>query len=410
VRVSSGSKVQIGSGSAGYSADHIVIRNSDIGGTGTSNDGTLVGLSGSSSAMATNILIYNNVIHDAGDIDSPNDEDRGCVITGGYVRNTWILENTMYNASGSGVQVSAGPPNDATQNVYVGKNEIYNVRQSGVWVKYATNVVFSQNEIHDIINTSWSPSKGAGGQYEPNGLWILYNHIYNMKYGVRLASTYSGTNWEIYIIGNVIHDINVGSSIGGNTSWDPAGIHLQGGGLRYVYNNVIYNAPNGINGSGGGNYNLYNNVISEISSDVGSHIWLEFGTDLADLRNNVLHDTSGGVRIKWGSNTVYSFSEFVNRGLCSDCLEMDPQFMSVASDNYQMLASGITDGGADISSVLNKFQSVFGFTAAKALSTGTDLTQVTSRLGGSSVDIGPFERTDGQNIIYPPSPPSLMAN
>ena len=288
------SLLQIGSFTKGYPAENIVVRNNEISGYIELASGSLLSVLGNNEQSASkNIIFFKNTVKDAGDISTPKDLDAGLIAIAGYASNIWVLQNTGYNASGTGIQVNAKPPRTATHNIYVGNNEFYNVRQSGLWVKYAQNVVFSSNYIHDIITTPHSPAKGIGGQYEPEGLWIINNHIHGVEYGIRIPSTskVEGTKLKVYAIGNIIHNVQTKKAVGTNNTWESAAIHLVGAQEHYIYNNLIFDATNGINISG---YNktaktvIQNNIIFDLTKghlpgNSGYHIWTEGRNNLETL-------------------------------------------------------------------------------------------------------------------------------
>ncbi|MCP5076854.1 MAG: hypothetical protein GY951_02180, partial [Psychromonas sp.] len=158
-----GARPQVGSPTAGYPAKNVLIRDIDVTGG--------IGILGSNAGSGSDsVVVYNSIFHDAGDIDADYDQDAHVVSINGFVSNVWLLSNTMHSASGAGMQIQAGFNNShTTHNIYVADNEIFNVRQSGLWLKSGKNIVISSNYVHDIIDTPWSVSKGIGAQYEPDG-------------------------------------------------------------------------------------------------------------------------------------------------------------------------------------------------------------------------------------------------
>jgi hypothetical protein len=153
-------------------------------------------------------------IHDCGDINAVGDEDAHVITVNSYCSNVWLLDNTMHTASGTGLQILASAGNGHnTHNIYAGNNEVYNVRQSGMWVKTGKDIVFSGNHVHDI-----------------NALEDTVGPI------------------EIPI-----------------TSWQPAAIHLHGAHDHYIYNNLIFDAPNGIDTTGAGISKIRNNILLDVT-------------------------------------------------------------------------------------------------------------------------------------------------
>ena len=379
--VKNGSRILIGDRTNGFAASYITIRNCDIEGmpSDTASNGALIGVSGEVSTRTSNIVIYNNTVHDIGDTGNTTvDSDAGLFLINWYSSNVWVLNNTGYNAAGNGLQLNHGGPKDATNHIYAGKNEIYNVMQAGMWVKYATDVVFSQNYIHDNIRGSWSPSMGMGGQKEHDRFWMLYNRIENVDYGIRVLTDTTDNN-SVYVIGNLIQ--NVGYETGehlktltGSNAWERAAIHIHGATNRYVYNNTIYNSTNGINISGTvGIAEVYNNVIMNIANTTGRHIWVPNIPSTTQVDNNLVYQAGGEEIIRWNS-TNYNLSGFkAAKGACNNCTNLTP-------DN----ASNLMDKGADFGYIAQVYYETFGVNLDKDF-------DGQNRVEGNSIDIGAYE-------------------
>ncbi|PKF61438.1 hypothetical protein CW745_08860 [Psychromonas sp. psych-6C06] len=412
------SLLQIGSPSSGYAAKNIVARNNEI--IGVIDGGTLLSTSGGSpDSKAENIIFYNNTIHDAGDINSSFDQDAHLMTVSGYTSNVWILKNTGYNASGSGLQVNGAPPRIATHNVYVGDNEIYNVRQSGLWVKFAQNVIFSGNYIHNIVTTPWSVSKGIGAQYEPDGLWMINNRIHDVEYGIRIASTYDvgETILKVYTVGNIIYNVTAAPEstiqVGSENSWQSAAIHLVGGHEHYIYNNLIFNVGNGITTSSHSHKTLIeNNIIFDVinghaSGESGYNIWSEGnkGTEKLIVDNNFL---GGGFKVKL-HHTIYERTALLDAGghlnnvtnpIAVDSTDIESIFSSLMSN--QDVSTLLKDKGKNNNYFLQtSFKEIFPNT------TGLDRDILNKeRELGASIDIGPFEQDGAKNEVTPPQSPT----
>ncbi len=374
IKVSNGGKLSVGSSAPGRHANHVMVRNSDLTGVVSAGTGTLLGASGrdDGGTIVHNIIFYNNKVHDTGDINATYDLDATGIGVGG-AHHVWILNNEVYNTAGTGIQLNgqAQTPTN-THHLYIGFNRIYNVRQSGVGVKWASDIVISQNILHDIIDTrglyttgdNGSPSKGIGFQYGPQRLWMIYNEIYNCSFGIRGASTSSSKEWYVYAIGNIIHDIHAPSgNTYSTTAWAEAGIMMQGGTYRYIVNNTLYNVDAGINGpSVGTYYYLNNNIISNITQPNGSHVFIEHGSSASQstLNNSLFYNPDSGIQIKWGSTVSDSLLDFsAATGQCATCYETDPQLLSTTE--YKLKPSNgseaIDNGAAN--DVYDTFQSLY---------------------------------------------------
>ena len=411
-----GSVPQIGSSSNGYPASNIVLRNADISGP--------VAIAGYSQTSAVNgLVLYNNNIHDAGTPEATNESDIRVMNVAGHSSNVWILNNKMHTASG-GLQVHAGGNNGhTTKNIYVGGNEVYNIIQSGMWVKEGKNVIFSSNYVHDIYPTLTSPGKGIGSQYEPDGLWIINNHIEGVEYGIRVTSN-DTLNLKIpfeatfHIIGNIIHNVEASQSktvidwIGGSNIWQSAAINIVGGHKVYAYNNLIYDAPNGITIANRIKAEIKNNIIFDMTKqqNEGSHgryVWSEL-TGLSnniDMSNNYF-DNNMQIDMHKGTvqQTYYSESDLITAGSLNNIKGVK---LLTGTDIKEILNTKSTSG-FDLSTVEDLgvngvigtlYKSNFG----TSIENNTDILGET-RYQGKAIDIGPFEQL-GSNYEPDMSPP-----
>lgn len=390
---------QVGSATTGYAADHIVLRNSEAAGNNSvvrSN----VSVVGASTTPVTNVVIYKNTLHGAGDIAANYDQDAHATTVGVNTSNVWFLENTIHTSSGSGAQVGgASAGYDTCHHVYYGKNHVYNTRAAGLAVKYASDIVFSQNSLHDLIDTrplydiSKSPSKGVGYQYAPNRLWILYNTIYNASYGIYGGSTNTAPpEWHIWVIGNVIHDIAPPASITYNpeNSWSEAGIMMAGGTYKYIVNNTIFNVVGGIYCPSTSSYQMENNVISNVTTNNGYHVFMDSGTgaNASTLKNSIIHQSERDERIRWSSSYIGNLSYVqASTARVVNSLNLDPKFIDAVSRNLKVQPSSpAVEAGID-TDVYSTFYKMYG------LSIQYDRDNI-SRPSGGGWDIGAYEFSD----------------
>jgi hypothetical protein len=361
-----------------------VLRNSTVTGTITGG-GMAVG--GGADSIATEVLIYRNKIRDGGNINSTVDEDSHGMVIASYVDKVWILENEIYRHSGSGIQVYAGSKalEATTRHVYIGRNDIHDTRQAGVGIKQSVDVIVSENFIHDIINTSWSPAKCMGYQYAPELVWFINNHCHNAVFGIYAGSDSGlGSGTYSFAIGNTIHNIHApGGAFNPNTAWSNAGIMLAGGVNRYVVNNSIYDVDNGIQTPGTGNITIVNNAVSAIAS-TGSHVYVESGTTAA--ASTIHHNIFGGtVRLKWGTQQVHDVSSFIatfNKG--QSTIAADPQFTAPDTCNFALKATSPAIDKGTPDQVYDAFKNYYGLDIAYD-GLGN------RRPGGSAWDMGAFE-------------------
>ncbi len=395
--------IQFGSNSQGYPADHMMIRNSEIyGQSGTLQYG--ISASGSSSDHVSYILAYHNTVHDINwSAPGDSDDDADAVNMMEYCSYAWTLDNHIFNIGGAGGAVGGAIMGSSvytnSHHLYYGRNHVHDTWAVGFAGKWNNHTVFSENNIHDILDTPWSPAKCLGMQYEPQDTWFIYNTLHDARYGIRVPSTYAGHNWNIYIIGNLIYNINREGTGEPNDTYAEAGISIIGCAYRYIINNTIYNSYAGINATGSsGNWVIENNIISHVTE--GNHIWV-YNTSGATVRNNLTYEPGGKEKIKWG-NTVYNLSEFQNAtDQGSGSSAANPLFVSETDFHLQSSSPAKDTALADTALTTNVyalFQSIYGKDIR------VDRANI-PRPQGRTFDIGAYEYDEG----YEP-PPSGSLN
>jgi hypothetical protein len=408
-------RFQIGSGSANYASDHFLVRNCEMdGGGGSGYYGMTVG--GKLGYVVRNIIIYNNSVHGYGNMATTVDEDSNAFATGDYCYDMWIVNNTMHSCT-AGIRAgsaggAAGP--ESCQRLYVAGNEVYNILQSGIWVKYSQDVVVSSNYVHDIVDTAWSPSKCVGAQYAPKGLWIIYNRLEAGRYGVAIFSTNGGLGvetWPVYIIGNIITGARQPSGTYTNTGgYGNAAIGLWGSTERYVIGNTLYDNCSGIlwpPNNADSITEVHNNLISGITeagsgADNGKHIGV--GGSATDgntnIDNNLYFQSGAAAQIRWnaGQYTLSGFIAGTNEG--DHDVEADPLFTNAAAGDFK-LATGSPAIDAGSATIIDTLESVyiskFGVRLQKDFADN-------ARQIGAGIDIGAYEFSDSAGTTAPIQP------
>jgi hypothetical protein len=229
--------------------------------------------------------------------DNPYDSATGAVISGGgsfnvFYRNTmprsgnwqysgsadidrhgikvsgsdlWIVDSTFYHIHGDAVQV--GDQNNASSainRIYIGRNTTYENYQSGFWTKNATDVIFSQNTVYNMMtSSSFSPGMAMGGQYDPKYVWYLMNRVYNSNSGIHVAGASSGGGGPWYMIGNVLS--NIDSNGGGNYGGGALG-NRNSGAVTIIFN-TVYDADIFVSEAPGpSSFIVRNNIFSTLKS------------------------------------------------------------------------------------------------------------------------------------------------
>ncbi len=279
---------------------------------------------------ADNVVLYANYLHDFGDVNSEIDEDVHGLSTGRLASYIWFVDNIVNETSGSGVQVYG------SDYTYIGRNNFYRTRQSGVWAKSGSDIIFSQNHISNVIDTSWSTSTGMGFQYNPKRVWFLFNEVHDVIKGVVSASGLGGGREEFYFIGNVIYDVETGFSLNALNTPEPA----------KLIGNTIYDSEIGIaNGYYTSKLDIINNVIS--ASDYSISFPPDYPT--ASISNMSYNLLNGGGEIWWGSSVYLDLSQFQQAtGECNGCVEANPLFVDVANGDFSLqVGSPAIDAGIE---------------------------------------------------------------
>ncbi len=365
--------------------DHGALRRSEVRGNpdagGVAIAGSLLG------GEIKDVLIWDNRIHDNGDVTATYDQDVHGIAVGPRVSRLWVLDNEIDRNSGDGVQINAGRwAQETTHHIYVGRNVFHHNRQTGFWTKQAADVIFSENLAYAHRPSSSSSGACAGFQYAPERVWFVNNQIRDCEFGISGVSDNGlGSGRDVYLVGNVIHDIHASSPFNPNTAWSQTGILLVGGTRRFVVNNTLYDVEAGINSpASSGSLELVNNVVSHVGR--GQHVFVEM-TSLARtsmLRHNLL---DGAARIRWGGSRAYDVPGFAAAfpGRSQGDLGGDPGFVDGDADDWRLRpASRGVDAGVE-HEVYTTFRDLYGLDIARDRNGNP-------RPSGPAWDIGAHER------------------
>ena len=379
-------------------SDHVVVRHSEVrNGVGGPSAGLYTGRWNPEDdpATAEHIVFYDNQVHDNGNLNATTDEDHHGIALGHHANHVWIVGNVMYRNSGDGLQINAKKAGlmDTLHHVYVGKNLAYENKQTGLWSKQSTDVIFSQNVVHGHRPSNSSGGAGIGFQYGPERLWIVFNEIYDCEMGITSSTNVGdvdnvpGPGKDVYVIGNLIHDIHKQDASAPSTDpWQTgAGLHFTDqDATKHVENNTIYDADVGITyARGTGPLLAKNDLLSTIA---GAHVHIEDPTAAAGSSlEHELMDAPAVVR--WGSNKGMDVAGLnaAFPGACTACLEADALLQSPVTGDFTLqTGSPALDSGVSPSSWAT-FQSLFGQSIAVDLNG-------TARPQGGGVDRGALEQ------------------
>jgi hypothetical protein len=385
-------------GKIALKGDHGVVRHGDF--QGATNQ--CVG--GVHSYGGTQLVIYANNIHHAGDVDATYDQDcHGTVVPSGTTY-LWILENEYSYNSGDGIQINAGNSgNDAIHHIYVGGNKSHHNKQTGMWSKQARDVIFSQNEVYGHVSSGSSMGEGMGMQYAPDYVWFIFNSIHDNESGIRLASDSGGTGTEHFIIGNEFYNIHKSSSYDAANSWEVACVAVWGSTNTYVVGNTMWDIDAGINSPRArGKIDIINNIIDTPSVSGASQIY--FYEDLIDTSEVDFNVFKNSVNLRIGSSTQIDLATLqsqYNKGNNSYAVN-DVTFLSSASGSFiPSTSSAASENGTTNTNVYQTFYNRYGIDIMK------DITAA-PRVMDNYPEIGAYEITGAAAAVtYPPSPPIL---
>ncbi len=336
--------------------------------------------SGTDPTTVKDVVFHANTVHDLGNLSASSDEDHHGFVVGHHASRIWIVDNEIYNCSGSGLQVNSGfldsTGDRPAHHIYVGRNHVHHVRQSGLAVKEARDGIFSQNDVHDVIDTSWSTAKGLAYQYGPYNLWFIYNHLHDTTWGINGPSNDNGPGGNVYFVGNLIHDCDMGMTFWNNTQ------------LAHIAANTLYNLGQGIRYENGTGMRLTGNILANMSN--GPHIEVSGGSGAtaanSGSRHDLFHQAGGSIAISWGGRTYNTIPLFrAGSGTGDNDLEADPRFVNAAAGDFRLRPDSPAVNAGTIPDVYATFYSLYG------LNIQVDY-DGTPRPVGSQHDIGAFER------------------
>ena len=389
------------------STHHVSIRNSEIH-EGPELTTSAVGLGGGDNGPSVHdIVVHNNVIHDNGNWLANYDEDHHAVGVGRNADHIWVVDNEMYHNSGDGIQINARMLGTmpATHHIYIGRNLMHHNKQYGATIKFAVDVVISQNTMYSHRPSDSSNGCGISWNYGPERVWMLFNHIYDSDHGIKTSTASGPGGWgpgqDVYIIGNLIHDIHR-SPPGPYTPSgydDPNNPWKYGIALRFsdeqaittkhVIGNTIYDADAGIvSPRGFGSIRIANNIFSGI---VEQDIFLDIpqAAGASSIQTTLFDNLA---RIRWGTNTTYDLASFriAHPGLGLGCLEGEARFRDPAQADFHLLAGSpaVDNGAAD--AVYDTFLSQYGIDIRVNIE-GMSIPVDGNGNGSAVIDMGAYE-------------------
>jgi parallel beta helix pectate lyase-like protein len=380
-------------------ANHVVLRHSEVGGTVAGGGVAVVSFAAEvTGEQATNVVIWDNYIHDNGDVGASFDQDVHGIAVGYLVDHLWIVDNEIARNSGDGIQINAGTlaTQGTTHHIYVGRNHLHSNKQGGMWTKQANDVIFSQNTIHSHRPGNSSSGACAGGQYGPTRVWFLFNHIYDCESGIRIESVSGlGTGGEVYSIGNLIHDISDTRTPKPDNPHGSGAIVIRGNDYHWVVNNTFYKYQAGVMNVSAFVY-LENNIFASRTNAQARDIFIALDSLAAGstMRNNLV---PASPRLQWGRGFYTTSSAFqAATGKCQGCFSTDtPGFVNSGAGDFHLAAAAVAVDKGITSAVYQTFFTLYGIDLAKDIA-GTPRPQ------GPSYDLGAYEFAN--EAMTPPMP------
>jgi hypothetical protein len=386
------------------SLHHAVLRNSEISGSGnaTSQNHAAVSISGNSTNRFTDIVVYNNHIHDLGNY-SPDvsENDYHGVHPDLNSDRVWILNNHIYHMGGDSVQIGRAQTSASTysSHIYVGGNDFHDNHEDTIDIKKVNNVIISENKLHDL------PKVGALVVVHdyPDNIWIINNEMYNAT--VAVASV-SATN--VWTINNLIYDINHNPS----ESFNANSAYQHGAGVHYrdtnggIVNNTIVRTDFGVElAAGPGPYSIVGNIFAERAESSAWDILVPSSSVASKTEFD--YNLFSEAKINFASSSNSSLSSVKSSGTCTNCYSGSEhlQFLNSSNNNYDIGPDSSARDSSIEHSSFDLFFTRYGLPIHYALD-GSNRKQT-----GTAFDIGAYEYNDGTVYNAPPNPPSnLTAN
>ena len=250
------------------------------------------------------------------------------------------IENlTIKNAGDYGIDLYSGTNNTVTGNT------LYDISNWSVIGSYMTNLIVSNNTIHNVVWQAHAPDTSYYGEairfYSSSGSAFGNAITYSPSAGIDLYHTSGVVN----VYNNTIHD-----NIGMNSNYS-AGIYLDEGNNNNVYDNLIYNWDTGIslNDENGGAPSTSNKVYNNLNYNwYHTGIYLGGTNSYIASKNNLVYNNTFvvGPSAKGGGAS----QALAVQGSSGDTFKNNIVYGAVYTDGYHW---SLTPGNFDYNQYLN---------------------------------------------------------
>ena len=210
--------------------------------------------------------------------------------------------------------------NTGCSNVMVQNSVIYNVREFGVYIGFASNIHCGVKD-STIYNCGWNGFTSGTGSVKS---FCVNTEIYNCSdVGI---STYS-TNDEISA--NYVHDLNIfiggSGGVGIGSQW---AIGVEGGSGQKIINNIVARAVDGIFNAGFNNCTISGNTIDTISD---YSLMLNSGSTSNIVDSNIITTTTAAGSV--GISLVGAKQNLITKNVISKCVTSGIQTDAASTNN-----------------------------------------------------------------------------
>lgn len=361
-------------------SSRVAIRYNDIGVWPSDGPTSMV-----SAHTVSDVVILANHIHDAGDINSPEELDIIGVVVDDGSQRVWVVDNWIHHLAGDSARVGDNPPAPEpwTRYTYIARNVFHDNQENGLDVKQSRDVVVSQNDMFhfDIPASGTDDGTALVVHYDPQRVWILYNRVHDASNGIRCTGAQDG----YYVIGNLVWNIRhePGDPYDPNSMFGVQAIRANATPDFYAISNTIFGSDAGISAPNGNHVELINNVVAGLTQP-SHHVAVGSSSSANVLRNNVFDATA---RIRFGSSTVRNCqqTQAAFPGQVSQCINANPQLVNPAGGDFHIAGtSPAINTGLNAHPAFARYLSLYG----------VDISRDHDGVGrpvGPAFDIGAYE-------------------